>query len=114
MAALREPGVALAVYVSESEVGEAPLLRRDPAPRRRVSAFPRGLPAPGWQAAAPQSGVAHPFGQPAAAGHADHVPAAVDAGLLLERRERRDAVGLHRPLSAGRDAADASEARRDG
>ena len=31
--------------------------------------------------------------------------------VVIERRERRDAVGLHRPLSAGRDAADASEAR---
>ena len=38
----------------------------------------------------------------------------LDARLVVERRERRDAVGLHRPLPAGRDAADASEARRAG
>ena len=47
MAALREPGVALAVHVSRAEGGEAALLRRDPAQRRRVSAIPRRLPAPG-------------------------------------------------------------------
>ena len=34
--------------------------------------------------------------------------------VVVERRECRDAVGLHRPLPAGRHAADASEARRDG
>ena len=37
---------------------------------------------------------------------------AADAGVLLECRERRHAVGLHRPLPAGRDAEDASEAQR--
>ena len=79
-----------------------------------TSAVPRRLSAPGRQAAAVQSGVAHPFGQPAEAGHADHVPAAADAGVVVECRECRDAVGLHRPLPAGRHAADASEARRDG
>ena len=39
---------------------------------------------------------------------------AADAGVVVERRERRDAVGLHRPLPAGRDAADASQAQRRG
>ena len=53
-------------------------------------------------------------GQPAGGRHAGDVPAAADAGVVVERRECRDAVGLHRPLPAGRDAADASQARRDG
>ena len=64
--------------------------------------------------AADQSGLAHPFRQAAQGRHADHVPDAADAGVVVERRERRDAVGLHRPLPAGRDAADASQARRAG
>ena len=34
MAALRQPGIAVAVHVSRAEGGEAPLLRRDPAARR--------------------------------------------------------------------------------
>ena len=81
---------------------------------RRLSAVPRRLSAPGREAAAVQSGVAHPFGQSAEGRHAGHVPASADAGVVVERRECRDAVGLHRPLPAGRHAADASEARRDG
>ena len=63
------------------------------------------------QAAAVQSGLAHPFRQSAEGRHAGHVLDAADAGVVVERGERRDAVGLHRPLPAGRDAADASEAR---
>ena len=114
MAALRQPGIAVAVHVSRAEGGEAALLRRDPAPRRRVPAVPRRLSAPGRQAAAVESGLAHPFRQSAEARHADHVLDAADAGVVVERRECRDAVGLHRPLPAGRDAADASEARRAG
>ena len=43
MAALCEPGVAFAVHVSRAEGGEAPLLRRDPAQRRRLSAISRRL-----------------------------------------------------------------------
>ena len=43
MAALRQPGVAVAVHVSRAEGGEAALLRRDPAQRRRLSAVPRRL-----------------------------------------------------------------------
>ena len=64
--------------------------------------------------AAVQSGLAHPLGKSAQGGHADHVRHAADAGVVVERRERRDAVGLHRPLPAGRDAADASQAQRAG
>ena len=55
-----------------------------------------------------QSGLAHPFRHPARGRHADLVLDAADAGVVVERRERRDAVGLHRPLPAGRDAADPS------
>ena len=40
--------------------------------------------------------------------------AAAQPGVVVERGERRDAVGLHRPLSSGRDAADASGARPAG
>ena len=61
-----------------------------------------------------QSGLAHPFRQAAEGRHAGHVPAAADAGVVVECGECRDAVGLHRPLSSGRDAADPSEARCDG
>ncbi len=56
-------------------------------------------------------GLAHPFRPSAQGRHADRVQHAADAGRFVERRERRDAVGLHRPLPAGRDAADASQAR---
>ncbi len=53
-------------------------------------------------------------GDAAEAGHADVVHHAAHAGVVVERGERRDAVGLHRPLSARRDAADPSKARRAG
>ena len=66
------------------------------------------------QAAARQSGLAYPFRQSAEGRHARHVPAAADAGVVVERGECRDAVGFHRPLSSRRDAADPSEARCDG
>ena len=46
-------------------------------------------------------------GHPPSVRHAGDVPDAADAGVVVERRERRDAVGLHRPLSSRRDAADA-------
>ena len=52
MAALRQPGKPVAVHVSRAEVGEAALLRRHPAPRRRLPAIPRRLRAAGRQAAA--------------------------------------------------------------
>ena len=57
----------------EPKVGEAALLRRHPAPRRRLSAVPRRLRAAGRQAAAGQSGLAHPFRQSAEGRHADLV-----------------------------------------
>ena len=55
-------------------------------------------------------------GPPPAPGlrHAGHVRAVADAGVVVERGECRDAVGVHRPLSSRRDAADPSEARRHG
>ena len=83
-----------------------------PRTRRRISAVPRRLSAAGRQAAAVESGLAHPRRQSAASRHADLVHDAADAGVVVECGECRDAVGLHRPLSAGRDAADASQAQR--
>ena len=53
-------------------------------------------------------------GNAAEARHAGHVPAAADPRVVVECRECRNAVGLHRALPAGRDAADAPEARRAG
>ena len=53
-------------------------------------------------------------GKPPTGRHAGHVPAAADAGVVVECGECRDAVGFHRPLSSRRDAADPSEARCDG
>ena len=47
-----------------------------------------------------QSGLAHPCRPSAGGRHAGHVPAAADAGVVVERGERRDAVGVHRPLSS--------------
>ena len=69
--------------------------------------FLDGFHAAGCQAAARQSGLAHPFRQAAEGRHAGHVPAAADAGVVVECGKCRDAVGFHRPLSSGRDAADA-------
>src|SRR6266536_1913930 len=56
--------------------------------------------------------LSNPVWQPAQSGYADLVLDVAHAGRFLERGERRDVVGLHRPLSPRRDAADASEARR--
>ena len=50
-------------------------------------------------------------GNPPQDRHADLVQDAADAGVVVECGECRHAVGLHRPLSSGRDAADASQAR---
>ena len=76
--------------------------------------FLDGFPRQDAQAAARQSGLAHPCRPSAEGRHAGDLPAVADAGVVVERGECRDAVGLHRPLSSGRHAADASEARRDG
>ncbi len=112
VAALRLAGVAVGVHVSRAEGGEAALFRRDPAPRRRVSAVSGSLSAPGSQAAAVESGLAHPRRRSAQARHAGFVLDAAHAGGVVERGGCRDAVGLHRPLPPGRDAADASQAER--
>ena len=66
------------------------------------------------QAAAVQSGLAHPFRPSAQADMPISFSMLLTLVVILECGERRDAVGLHRPLSAWRDAADASEARRAG
>src|SRR5262249_16648358 len=111
MAAIRVAGVALAVHVSRAQGRQASLLRRHPAYRRRIPAVSGGLRTAGPDAASLQPGLPYPFGPPAGAGHADLVLDVADAGRVLERGERRDLVGLHRPLSSRRDAADASEVR---
>ena len=108
------PGKPVAVHVSRAEGGQAALFRCHPAQRRRVPSVPRRLSAAGPAAAAVESGLAHPCRRSAEDRHAGHVRDAADAGVVVECRERRDAVGLHRPLPAGRDAADASEAQRAG
>ena len=76
--------------------------------------FLEGFAAAGRQAAASESGLAHPRRPSAQGGHAGHLPAAADAGVVVECRERRHPVGLHRALPSGRHAADPSEARCDG
>ena len=114
MAALCQPRKPVAVHVPRAEGGQAPLLRRHPAPGRRVSAIARRLSAAGPEAAPVEPGLARAFRPSARVGDADRVLHAADAGVVLERRERRDAVGLHRPLSSRRHAADPSAARRPG
>ena len=76
--------------------------------------FLEGFPRQDAQAAARQSGLAHPCRASAQGRHAGHVPVAADAGVVVECGECRDPVGLHRALSAGRHAADPPEARCDG
>ncbi|MGY3463976.1 hypothetical protein ACVW0I_000847 [Bradyrhizobium sp. LM6.11] len=98
----------------EPKAGQAAVFRRHPAQRRRLSAVHRRLRQAGRQAAARQSGLACPQWQPAEVRYARHVPALADAGVVVERGECRDAVGFYRPLSSGRVAADASQARCDG
>ena len=61
VADLRQPGEPVAVHVPEAERGQAPLFRRHPAHRRRLSRLSRGLSAPGLEGAARQSGLARPF-----------------------------------------------------
>ncbi len=77
-------------------------------------AISRRLSAAGAEGAARQSGLAHPWRRAAGAGQSGAVRHAAVAGHGVERRERRNAVGLYRPLPAGRDAANASAARRAG
>ena len=66
------------------------------------------------EGAARQSGLAHPRRRAAEGRQSGAVRHAAVAGHRVECRERRNAVGLHRPLSAGRDEGDASASRRDG
>ena len=115
MAALRVSPESLSLFMYR-EPKAAKRLYFDVIPRNvdEYQQFLDGYPRQDGKQRLVQSGVAHPFGQSAEGRHADHVPAAAHAGVVVERRECRDAVGLHRPLPAGRDAADASEARRAG
>src|SRR5229473_2294990 len=112
MAALCEPGKPVVIHVPRAEGREAPPFRCHSAPRRRVSAVPGRLRAPGGQAAAHQSGVAHPRRPSASSGSTDLLHHAAQSRLGVECRECRDAVGFHRPLLAGRDAAKRSETQR--
>src|SRR5664279_2525566 len=114
MAALCQPGKPVVFHVSRAEGGQAALFRRHPAHRRRIPAVPRRLSAAGRQAAAVESGLAHPFRQSAQDRDAGHVLDAAHAGVVLECGERRDAMGVHRPLPAGRHGADTPEAQRAG
>ena len=114
MAALRQPGEPVAVHVSRAEGGEAALFRRHPAPRRRLSAISRCLSAAGRQGTARQSGLAYSWRRAAAARQSGAVRHAAVAGHRVERRQCRDAMGLYRPLPAGRDAAKPSAARGAG
>ena len=61
--------------------------------------------AAGPEGAAVESGLAHPRRRAAQGRQSGAVRDAALAGHRVERRECRDAVGLHRPLPAGRDAA---------
>src|SRR6202171_3420294 len=110
MVALCEPGKSFALYVPGAEGGEAALVRRDPAQRRRISAISARLRAARREAAAWQPGLAHPFGLSAEAGNAGAVLDALEPRHRFQRGKRRYALGLHRALSAGRHARDASEA----
>src|ERR1700681_29624 len=114
MAALCVAEIAVAVHVPRAEVGQAAVLRRDPAQRRRLPAIPRRLFTAGCKAAVGQSGLAYSRRPSARGRHAGYVPVAADAGVIIERGERRDPVGFYRPLSSRRHAADSPETRRDG
>src|SRR5712672_2295861 len=113
MAALCVAGIAVAVHVPRAEVGEAFVLRRDPAQRRRLPAISRRIFAAGSEAAVGQPGLAHPRRTSAGSGHARDVPAVADFGVVVERGERRDLVGFYRALPSRRHAADPSEAGCD-
>ena len=104
------PESLVAVHVPRTEGGQAALFRRHPAQRRRLPAVPRWLSAAGWPPAARQSGLACPFRASAEGGHAGDVPAPADAGVVVECGKCRDALGLHRALSAWCHAANSSQA----
>src|SRR5216683_629671 len=114
MAALCVTGIAVAVHVPRAEVGEAFVLRRDPAQRRRLPAISRRVFAAGSEAAVGQSGLAHPRRTSAGGRHAGDVPTVADFGVVVERGECRDLVGFYRTLSSRRHAANSSEAGCDG
>src|SRR5262249_17506638 len=99
-----------ALYVSRAEGGEAALFRRHPEKCRRISAVLAGLRAAGRETAPRQSGLAHSFRRAAEGGNADHILDVACARFFIKRGKRRYALGLYRPLSAGGDARDASEA----
>src|SRR5260370_7795024 len=100
MAALCVAGIAVAVHVPRAEVGEAFVLRRDPAPRRRLPAIPRRVSAAGSEAAVGQSGLAHPRRTSARSRHARDVPAIAALGLAVQRGECPPLARFYRALSS--------------
>ena len=63
------------------------------------------------ETAAVERGLARAFRQSAGVGDAGHLRDAADAGIIIQCRERRNPLGLHRPLSPRRHPADPSAAR---
>ena len=113
MAALREPREPVAVHVPRAEGREAALLRRHPASGRRISAVPRRR----IQRQDGQQRLINPVwhihsGTPPKADMPISFSMLLTLGVVVERRECRDAVGLHRPLSTRRHAHDPSQAQR--
>src|SRR5215475_6013735 len=102
MAAIREPGKPLAIHVSRTEVGQAPLFRCHSAPSRRISAISGWLRPPGYEAAPVESGLAHSFRKPAATGSADILHHAAQPCLRFECGECRYVMGIYRTLLARR------------
>ena len=106
------------VHVQQAARGQAPVLRRDPAARRRVYRLPRPLCRPGREAAARQPGLAHPCRQPAGAGAGrGREPDLRDAAQPRRGGQHRGsggAVGLHPPLRAADRAGDPSGPRPAG
>ena len=93
---------SLALFMFRAESRQAALFRRHPASRRRVSAISRSLRTAGAEGAAGESGLAHPWRRAAEGRQSGDLRHAAVAGDRIERRECRDAVGLHRPLPARR------------
>ena len=113
MAALRLARKPVAVHVSRAEGGQAALFRRHPAHRRRISAIARRLSAPGRRASGcrTRSGTSIP-----AIRRSVEMPVSFSMLLTLVSSSNAEnaetLMGLHRPLPAGRDAADASRIER--
>src|SRR5580700_3507251 len=111
MAALRQPREPIAPHVSRTEGGEATLLRRYSALRRRVPAISRRLRTAGRQGATEQSGLAYSQRRSAQCRQSGAVRDVAVTGHGLECGECRYVVGFYWPLPAGRDQTDPSTSR---